>query len=114
MPKKALAVKREKRAKHIQDRPFSGGAQGKRHIKIRQSKAEEIIDADYFSRLETAKDFTPEQAEELYLHGILPPNRIFLQGLRTFIDKCMRTYPGQTCGFIREKIDTVYAQTYGD
>jgi len=114
MPKKALAVRREKTVKNISARPFKGGASGKRHMGVRYGLKDEIVEADYFNRLETARDFTSDQAVELALHGAIPPNQLFLHGLKTFIEKCMRAFPGQTCGFIRDKVNSVYAQTYRD
>jgi len=113
MPKKVLAVKREKSVKSIKSRPFTGSTE-KRRMNIRHGLKEEIVEADYFNRLETATDFTADQAVELVLHKAIPPNQLFMHGLKTFIEKCMRAFPDETCGFIRDKVNTVYAQTYRD
>ena len=104
-------VKREKSIRKIQSRPIKGG-KTKRPAKVQKWKAEEIIEKDYFNRLENSKEFTVDQAVELVMHEAGSPNAAFTDGLRQFIEWAIGTHPGATCGEIRDLVSRDYADLY--
>lgn len=113
MSKKAEVVKRAKSVKAIQSRPIN--SKGRRPAQRRKGIKAQVIEQDYFSRLPNAKVFTVDQVIELVLHEANGgADREFTDGLRDFVEWCVGAYPGLTCGGIKEKVDTIYANNYSN